>query len=72
MEYQLRVRTTPGDALFEASIPLELSTRKATVDLNMISHINKYGDLPHCVIDNDYFLAKYCVCYDRIRPEEKM
>jgi hypothetical protein len=36
-----------------------------SVDLNIVSHINKFGDTPHCVIDRDYFLAKWCVCPDK-------
>ncbi len=36
-----------------------------SVDLKIVSHINKYGDIPHCVIGRDYFLAKWCVCPDK-------
>uniref|UniRef100_A0A915PFH2 Uncharacterized protein n=1 Tax=Meloidogyne floridensis TaxID=298350 RepID=A0A915PFH2_9BILA len=27
------------------------------VDLSAISHINKYGDTPHCIIEKNYFMA---------------
>ncbi len=37
-----------------------------SVDLNFVSHINKFGDAPHCVIDRDYFLAKWCICPDKV------
>lgn len=40
---------------------------EATVDLTAVSHVNAYGDLPHCIIDKNYFLAAYCVCYDKIK-----
>lgn len=64
--YQLNVRTTPGDALYEASITWNTKFKQPIINLNEVSHINKYGDLPHCVIDKDYFLAKWCVCFDKI------
>ncbi len=58
----------PGDALYEATVEVDNRTvpGKVFVDLGTVSHINKYGDTPHCVIDKDYFLAKWCVCYDKI------
>ena len=65
-QYQLRVRTQPGNALYEATIPFHLVQRQAQVNLDAVSHINAFGDLPHCIINKDYFLAKYCVCHDRV------
>lgn len=64
--YQLRLRTQPGDALYEVTLRYDLKEAKVTVDLGAIQHINAYGDRPHCIIDKNYFLAAYCVCYDKI------
>lgn len=64
--YQLKFRTVPGNALYEATVHYNSLTNVVTVDMTAISHVNKYGDLPHCVIDKNYFMAAYCVCYDKI------
>ncbi|VDD90552.1 unnamed protein product [Enterobius vermicularis] len=64
--YQIKFSTVPGNALYEATVGYNSATDTVTVDLTAISHVNKYGDLPHCVIDRNYFLAAYCVCYDKI------
>jgi len=54
-----QVTTRPGGALGRATTTL-------TIDLNAVSHVNKYGDLPHCVIRRNYFLGKWCVCKDKV------
>lgn len=64
--FQLNIRTTPGDALYETTLIWNLKTNSTNINLNDVSHINRYGDLPHCVIERDYSLAKWCVCYDKI------
>uniref|UniRef100_A0A915PL71 DUF229 domain-containing protein n=1 Tax=Setaria digitata TaxID=48799 RepID=A0A915PL71_9BILA len=64
--YQLKFITEPGNALYEATVQYDILKNTVTVDMGSISHINKYGDLSHCVIDKNYFLAAYCVCYDKI------
>ncbi|CAJ0951118.1 unnamed protein product, partial [Mesorhabditis belari] len=64
--YQLKLITTPGDAEYEITLRHELSSNNLIVDLTSISHINRYGDRPHCIIEKNYFLGTYCVCYDKI------
>ncbi len=65
--YQLRLRTTPGDALYEATISYDGRVKHdVVVDLDSVSHVNRFGDKPHCIIDKNYFLAKWCICYDKI------
>lgn len=64
--FQVTFVTKPGDALYEASVTWDKRTKKLYVNLDHVSHINAYGDKPHCVIDKDYFLGKWCVCYDKI------
>lgn len=63
--YQIRFETQPGGAKYEATL-LHNVNQSVVVDLTAISHINAYGDKPHCIIDKNYFLATYCVCYDKI------
>ncbi|KAH7723410.1 hypothetical protein AAVH_09126 [Aphelenchoides avenae] len=64
--YQVKFTTAPGDAKYEATVQFDARSGPAAVDLTAVSHINAYGDRPHCVIDKNFFLAAYCVCYDRI------
>ncbi|EJW78217.1 hypothetical protein WUBG_10874 [Wuchereria bancrofti] len=64
--YQLRFVTKPGNALYEATVLYDILKNTVTVDMTSISHVNRYGDLPHCIMDTNYFLAAYCVCYDKI------
>ncbi len=63
--YQVKFLTQPGHAHYEATA--EWKGGRILVNLNVVSIINKYGDNPHCVINQDYFLAKWCVCYDKIK-----
>nr|CAD2137226.1 unnamed protein product [Meloidogyne enterolobii] len=62
--YQIVFITTPGAAKYE--VTLFYDGNQIKVDLSAISHINKYGDTPHCIIEKNYFMATWCVCYDRI------
>ncbi|VDN56663.1 unnamed protein product [Dracunculus medinensis] len=64
--YQLKFWTTPGNAFYEVTLLYDWNENSVTVDMKSISHINKYGDLPHCIIKKNYFMAMYCVCYDKI------
>ncbi|VDK68396.1 unnamed protein product [Onchocerca ochengi] len=64
--YQLRFVTEPGNAMYEATVQYDILRNTVTVDMTSISHVNRYGDLSHCIMDINYFLAAYCVCYDKI------
>uniref|UniRef100_A0A1I7VZ31 DUF229 domain-containing protein n=1 Tax=Loa loa TaxID=7209 RepID=A0A1I7VZ31_LOALO len=64
--YQLRFVTKPGNALYEATVQYDMLENTVTVDMTSISHVNRYGDLSHCVMNINYFLAPYCVCYDKL------
>uniref|UniRef100_A0AC34GJJ1 Uncharacterized protein n=1 Tax=Panagrolaimus sp. ES5 TaxID=591445 RepID=A0AC34GJJ1_9BILA len=64
--YMITFTTLPGNAKYEATVQYDSTAQEITVDMLAISHINKYGDSPHCIIDKNYFLATYCVCYDKI------
>ncbi|KAH7724588.1 hypothetical protein AAVH_07729 [Aphelenchoides avenae] len=64
--YQVKFTTAPGDAKYEATVQVDARSGTVTVDLTAVSHINAYGDRPHCIIDKNFFLAAYCVCYDKV------
>jgi hypothetical protein len=65
--YMLVFTTVPGNAKYEATVQYDSKSNILTVDVLAISHVNKYGDTPHCIIDKNFFMATYCVCYDKIR-----
>jgi len=64
--YQIRFETQPGNALYDGTLYFDSVLNEVTVDFRSLSHINKFGDTPHCIIDRNYFMATYCVCYDKI------
>ncbi|KAK0413603.1 hypothetical protein QR680_006898 [Steinernema hermaphroditum] len=67
--YQVKFETTPGGAIYEATVLYDSSSGESgsvKVDFKSISHVNQYGDKPHCIIDKNYFLGAYCICYDKI------
>jgi hypothetical protein len=59
--YQLLVKTTPGDALIEGTV--QLLDGKFYYG-NDISRINKYGDQPNCIAEKRPYLRKFCFCKD--------
>ena len=66
--YRYSFWTEPGSAHYEVTVKYNQGTQKLEVDKQSISHVNKYGNLPHCVIDRNYFLGSYCVCKDMVKP----
>ncbi|GMR62931.1 hypothetical protein PMAYCL1PPCAC_33126 [Pristionchus mayeri] len=64
--YQVKLSTAPGRGVYEVTVLFDFVTRHLTLDLASVSHVSRYGDDPHCIIDRNYFLATYCVCYDKI------
>ncbi|KAF8371503.1 hypothetical protein PRIPAC_77932 [Pristionchus pacificus] len=64
--YQIKLSTTPGRGVYEVTVLFDFVSRHLTLDLASVSHVSRYGDDPHCIIDRNYFLATYCVCYDKI------
>uniref|UniRef100_A0AC35ETG0 Sulfatase N-terminal domain-containing protein n=1 Tax=Panagrolaimus sp. PS1159 TaxID=55785 RepID=A0AC35ETG0_9BILA len=69
IRYEMLVpdKKIPGNAKYEATVQYDSKSNILTVDVLAISHVNKYGDTPHCIIDKNFFMATYCVCYDKIR-----
>ncbi|EYB84596.1 hypothetical protein Y032_0314g2251 [Ancylostoma ceylanicum] len=64
--YQIKLRTTPGNAIYEVTLFYNFITKEVHIDLSSISHPNKFGDAPHCIINQNYFLATFCVCHDKV------
>ncbi|EFO84083.1 hypothetical protein CRE_16932 [Caenorhabditis remanei] len=64
--YQLKIQTTPGVAIYEITLFYDMVQDEVKLDFGAMSHVNKFGDTPHCIIDKNYYLATFCVCYDKI------
>ncbi|KAK6055673.1 hypothetical protein COOONC_06822 [Cooperia oncophora] len=64
--YQIKLRTRPGNAIYEVTLFYDFKMKEVHIDLASISHPNKFGDAPHCIINQNYFLASYCVCHDKV------
>ncbi|KAF8371356.1 hypothetical protein PRIPAC_77785, partial [Pristionchus pacificus] len=57
--YQLKLGTTPGRAVYEVTVLYYTSEKRVEIDLTAISHTNKYGDDPHCIVDRYLLLTNY-------------
>lgn len=64
--YQIKFQTTPGNAIYEVTLFVDGAKSEIKLDFAAISHVNRYGDLPHCVIAKNYYIATFCVCFDKI------
>ncbi|CAK9833930.1 hypothetical protein ANTRET_LOCUS10540 [Anthophora retusa] len=62
--YQLKVRTEPGDGLFEVSVTHDFKKNTYSTKISDISRINMYGSQAKCVENSLYHLRKYCYCKD--------
>ena len=65
--YEITLNTIPGNAIYEALVVVKIATNKVVVNLDQVSIITLYGDLAHCIVNENYFLGKWCVCYDKIK-----
>lgn len=59
---QIKLKTTPGNALFEVSMSHDLLSGSFRIQVKDVSRINKYGSAAHCVMQTDQDLRKYCYC----------
>uniref|UniRef100_A0A1I7UIR9 Uncharacterized protein n=1 Tax=Caenorhabditis tropicalis TaxID=1561998 RepID=A0A1I7UIR9_9PELO len=64
--FQLKIETIPGNAIYEITLFYDFVKDRLKMDFGAISHVNKYGDRPHCIIGRNFFLATFCVCFDKI------
>ncbi|XP_043284844.1 uncharacterized protein [Venturia canescens] len=62
--YQVKVKTEPGGALFEASITHDVQKNAFQTKISDVSRINKYGTQARCVDKEFHDLRKYCYCKD--------
>ena len=60
--YQITFETTPGLALFEATVSRNVLTGVFTPNENEISRLNMYGSSADCIIDKAPKLRPYCLC----------
>ncbi|OAD56073.1 hypothetical protein WN48_03813, partial [Eufriesea mexicana] len=61
--YQLKVKTEPGDGLFEVSITYDINKNVFSTKISDISRINMYRSQAACVENSFYsHLRKYCYC----------
>lgn len=60
--YQVKITTTPGYAIYEASVTHSLINDTLNAKISDISRINKYGVQANCIINLYPDLRKYCYC----------
>lgn len=63
--YQLKVKTEPGEGLFEVSITHDLVKNTFATKISDVSRINMYGSQARCVEHSLFYLRKYCYCKER-------
>ena len=63
--YQVTVRTSPSKAIYEATIKYIIKEDKYEIDRRDISRINKYGDQPHCIAQDQPYLREFCYCKEQ-------
>lgn len=59
---QIKLRTSPGNGLYEVSMSHNLLTGTYNIRIQDVSRINKYGNAAHCIMDSNQDLRKYCFC----------
>ena len=65
MNYQIQLITSPNDGIYEATILHSIKQNKYIIKETDISRVNKYGDQPKCIFDEQQQLRKYCYCYNQ-------
>ncbi|XP_059621176.1 uncharacterized protein LOC132264861 isoform X2 [Phlebotomus argentipes] len=60
--YQIKLTTSPGGAIFEASVTHELALRAFDVRMSDVSRVNQYGDQAKCIMETQPELRKFCYC----------
>ncbi|CAD5118659.1 unnamed protein product [Dimorphilus gyrociliatus] len=54
--------TSPNDGKYEATLILNLSSKKIDPDLKQVSRVDRYGDQPKCIVDRFPDLRQFCYC----------
>lgn len=68
-DYVIVIRTTPGDALFEATLRHSIG-KNSTHVAGIVSRINAYGSQSSCV--TDFHMKLYCYCKSYFRSRTKL
>ncbi|XP_059162505.1 uncharacterized protein LOC131945897 [Physella acuta] len=64
--YQLTFHTAPGGGHFEATVTHDALSGVFTVNEKEISRINKYGDAPACILNENRQIRQYCYCKSQL------
>lgn len=68
--YQMKVKLSPGNSIFEASVTYDRKNDKFRANINHISRVNKYGNQMLCIYNKDPELRKFCYCKNQEEEEE--
>lgn len=60
--FQIKVRTVPGDGLYEASVTHYVKEDRMELKMDLVSRINVYGRQARCIEHTLHNLRKYCYC----------
>ena len=60
--YQVTIVTKPGGGKYEGTVTHIISEDKYHLKSTDISRLDRYGNQPHCVMDEMPHLRKYCYC----------
>ncbi|KAI3388213.1 hypothetical protein SNEBB_006113 [Seison nebaliae] len=60
--YSIKIRTQPGNGLFDILIHHNIRTNEFSLDVDNISRINLYGSQSKCVANTNADLLKFCYC----------
>lgn len=63
--YQMKVKLSPGNSIFEASVTYHRKSDVFTTNINHISRVNKYGKQMMCIYEKDPELRKFCYCKEQ-------
>lgn len=60
--YQVKIITSPNDAVYESSVLYDFVANEFRVKLSDISRVNKYGEQARCIYKENPELRKFCYC----------
>lgn len=60
--YQVKIVTSPSNAIYEASVVYNYQEKIFQVKLSDISRVNKYGNQARCIYEENPELRKFCYC----------
>lgn len=60
--YQVKITTSPSNAIYESSVLYDFTENEFHVKLSDISRVNKYGDQARCIYNENPELRKFCYC----------